>query len=205
MTPIFKMLAKFKGSLLTCLSPLWAFYLRMRGVKVGRHFTCIGRPGINIKRGTKIQLGNRVTLCNSGMANPVAEYGRCRLATVAKDAEIILHDNVGLSSCLICAATRVEIGEGTIIGGGAMILDTDFHEPLPKGGWGSDAKSVSRPVVIGKRCFIGARVIILKGVTIGDDAIVGAGAVVTRNVAVNTTVAGNPAKLLCINLKQIAH
>ena len=46
-------------------------------------------------------------------------------------------------------------------------------------------------------CFIGARAIILPGVTIGPDAIVGAGSVVTRDVAPNTIVAGNPARFIC--------
>lgn len=193
MSKLTSLLPKLKGWLLTCLSPWWAFYLRLRGVKVGDGFTCIGRPGINLKRGTRIQLGNNVTLCNTGMANPVAEYGRCRLATVGKGAEIILHDNVGLSSCLICAASKVEIGENTIIGGGAMILDTDFHQPIPGIGWGNDAASVSKPVQIGKHCFIGARAVILKGVTLGDNVVVAAGAVINRPVPENSVAYGNPA------------
>jgi acetyltransferase-like isoleucine patch superfamily enzyme len=194
-------LGKIKARLLTCGSPAWSIYLRMRGVHVGRALTCIGRPAVNRKRGTQITLGNSVTLCNSGIANPVANYGPCRFATVAAKAQIILHDQVGLSSCLICSAIKVEIGEGTIIGGGVMILDTDFHESLPGGGWGSDARSVAKPVTIGKQCFIGARAIILKGVTIGDGVVVGAGSVVTRDVPGNSVVAGNPAVVIKINNK----
>ena len=182
-----------KARVLTGFSPWWRLYLLVRGVKVGAGFTCIGRPAMNLKRGSRIVLGERVTLCNSGMANPVAEYGRCRLATVAAGAEIVLHDQVGLSSCLICCAQRVEVGQGTIIGGGAMILDTDFHPRGPQGEWLNDPKAVSRPVLIGEKCFIGARAIILKGVTIGDGAVVGAGAVVTRDVPAGAVVAGNPA------------
>jgi acetyltransferase-like isoleucine patch superfamily enzyme len=125
------------------------------------------------------------------MANPVAEGGRCRLATLSPDAKIILHDRVGISSTVICAATHVEIGEGTIIGGGAMILDTDFHPKKPDGSWETDPKSVSKPVTIGKNCFIGARVIILKGVSIGDGAVIGAGAVVSKDVIASVIAVGN--------------
>jgi len=46
-------------------------------------------------------------------------------------------------------------------------------------------------------CFIGARAIILPGVTIGPNAIVGAGSVVTKDVAPNTIVGGNPARFIC--------
>lgn len=189
-------LGNIKARFLTAGSPWWRLYLLLAGVKVGARLTCMGRPGINRKRGSRIVLGKNVTLCNTAMANPVAEGGRCRLATLATSAEIRLADGVGLSSTLICAASRVEIGEETMIGGGTMILDTDFHPRNPDGSWGSDAAAVSKPVVIGRRCFIGARAIILKGVTIGDHAVVGAGAVVTRDVPSGAVVAGNPASVI---------
>jgi maltose O-acetyltransferase len=42
--------------------------------------------------------------------------------------------------------------------------------------------------------FVGARAIILKGVSVGDDAIVGAGAVVTKDVPGWHMAFGNPAQ-----------
>lgn len=53
-----------------------------------------------------------------------------------------------------------------------------------------------QPVAIGKNVFIGARSIIMKGVTICDGAVVGAGSVVTKDVPANAIVAGNPAKVI---------
>jgi maltose O-acetyltransferase len=50
------------------------------------------------------------------------------------------------------------------------------------------------PVTIGKRAFVGARSLILPGVTVGDDAVIAAGAVVTSDVPAGTVVAGNPAR-----------
>lgn len=49
---------------------------------------------------------------------------------------------------------------------------------------------------IGKCCFIGAKAIIMPGVTIGDEVIVGSGSVVTKDVPSNCIVAGNPAKVI---------
>lgn len=50
------------------------------------------------------------------------------------------------------------------------------------------------PVVIGRGAWIGARAIILPGVTIGEGAVVAAGAVVTKDVDPHTLSAGVPAK-----------
>jgi maltose O-acetyltransferase len=52
------------------------------------------------------------------------------------------------------------------------------------------------PVDIGCDVWLGARVIVLPGVTVGDGAIVGAGAVVTRDVPPYCVAAGVPATVL---------
>jgi acetyltransferase-like isoleucine patch superfamily enzyme len=54
----------------------------------------------------------------------------------------------------------------------------------------------SKPIVIKDNVWIGARSLILKGVTIGEGSIVAAGAVVTHDVPARTVVAGNPAKIV---------
>jgi acetyltransferase-like isoleucine patch superfamily enzyme len=57
------------------------------------------------------------------------------------------------------------------------------------------------PVAIGDNVWIGAKAIILKGVTIGDGAVVAAGSVVTKDVAPGVLVAGNPARTLKSNVQ----
>ena len=49
-------------------------------------------------------------------------------------------------------------------------------------------------ITIGNNCFIGARAIILPGVTLGDRVVVGAGSVVTKSFPSDVIVAGNPAR-----------
>lgn len=44
--------------------------------------------------------------------------------------------------------------------------------------------------------FIGARALIMPGVTVGENSIVAAGEVVTKDVPANTVVAGNPAQVI---------
>jgi len=65
------------------------------------------------------------------------------------------------------------------------------------GGEYSDLDIVQTPLIIRKGAFIGARAIILPGVSsIGKYAIVGAGSVVTKEVPDYTMVAGNPARIV---------
>ncbi len=51
-------------------------------------------------------------------------------------------------------------------------------------------------VAIGNDVWIGARAIILSGVTVGDGAVIGAGAVVPRDVPPYAVAAGNPARIV---------
>lgn len=62
-----------------------------------------------------------------------------------------------------------------------------------------DAKSTDFHCVAGKVCiedhaWIGARALILSGVTIGEGAVVGAGSVVTKDIPPYAIVAGTPAR-----------
>ena len=76
-----------------------------------------------------------------------------------------------------------------------MILDNNFHQLDPQTGWRNEYVENARPIQIGEFVFIGARAIILKGVTIGDHAVIGAGAIVTRDVPAHHLAAGNPAQV----------
>jgi acetyltransferase-like isoleucine patch superfamily enzyme len=57
---------------------------------------------------------------------------------------------------------------------------------------------------IGRRCFIGARSIILPGVEIGDECVIGAGSVVTKSIPARSLVAGNPARIIRSNIEIIS-
>lgn len=60
----------------------------------------------------------------------------------------------------------------------------------------SSIVSNAKPVRLCSGCFIGARAVILPGLTIGAGSAVGAGAVVTRDVQPKTLVGGVPAKVI---------
>ncbi len=55
-------------------------------------------------------------------------------------------------------------------------------------------KGCKSPIIIGNRVWIGARAMILPGVTIGDGAILGAQSTLTKDIPPYTVFAGSPAK-----------
>jgi acetyltransferase-like isoleucine patch superfamily enzyme len=167
-----------------------------RGVRLLGAVQFVGRPIITVFPDSLVELGSGVRLNSARRANPLGCFQPCVLRTLRPSAQLRLGDRVGLSSAAVCAALQVEIGEGTLLGAGTMVMDTDFHQAVGDWDWNDDFSAGARPVRIGKGVFIGTRAIILKGVTIGDRARVGAGAVVTRDVPPGAVVAGNPARLI---------
>jgi len=173
--------------------PLWRCYARQRRANVHPSVVMNGRPLIRCVRGGTLEIREGVKINTRVASNPVIGRSRTSLIVMAPGARMTIGAHVGMSGVCICAANSVEIGEKTIIGADALITDTDFHSPLPDGGWSNDAVGTSAPVKIGKGCFIGARAIILKGVTLGDGVVVAAGALLTRDVPAQHLAIGNPA------------
>ena len=139
--------------------------------------------------------GDGVAIGSSVRANPLGLPHPSALRALTPGARLIVGRGVGMSATVLCAAASIEVGEGTIFGAGAMVLDNDFHQPLGEWAWGNDPLTSARPIKIGRGVFIGARAIILKGVTIGDRAVVGAAAVVTKDVPAYHVAVGNPARV----------
>ena len=83
----------------------------------------------------------------------------------------------------------IHIGEESYITSGSMVLTHDF------------CRDIKTDTYIGKRCFIGANVIVMPGVNIGDSVVIGCGAVVTKDVPSGSIVAGNPVRVLRTNIK----
>ena len=85
----------------------------------------------------------------------------------------------------------IELGNDVAVGQQVLIL-TQTHRLGP-----SERRAdvlTSAPVTIGDGCWIGARAVILPGVTIGPGAVVAAGAVVREDVPPDVLVAGVPAR-----------
>jgi acetyltransferase-like isoleucine patch superfamily enzyme len=139
-----------------------------------------------------IRLGRGVTLCSRPSGNSIGVPQRMHI-TVSRSGKLEIGDGSGLSGSSIYAMDRIAIGRRVLVGSGSLIMDNDAH-PLSPVARKRGGRPESSPVSIGDDVFLGARSIVLKGVSIGEGAIVGAGAVVTKDVPPFTIVVGNPAK-----------
>lgn len=178
--------------------------MKMTKVKYGKKLLLKGMPVIFNKKGASLVIGDNCCIKSSFLSNLVGLYSKTIIVTRSPDAEIIIGNNVGISGATIYARKSIRIGDNTAIGGNCKILDNDFH-PIeyedrnrlmndPNGG---DSDLVpSKPIVIGRNCFIGCNSIILKGTILGDGCVVGAGAVVSGKFEENSVIVGNPAKVI---------
>ena len=100
--------------------------------------------------------------------------------------KLILHDGVFINnSCSFNCMERIEIGNGTMMGEGVRFYDHDHvytAEKIEKWQWST------APIRVGRDCWIGSNVTILKGVTIGDNTIIGAGCLVRKDIPSNSVV-----------------
>jgi acetyltransferase-like isoleucine patch superfamily enzyme len=153
-------------------------------------------PIIQRYRGSRINLGNGLTLRSWYSTNPLAPNHPVVLATRTAHAVIHVGVDCGLTGATLVAAERIEIGDRVAVGANATIVDTDFHPLDPAARQQRFLAGKHAPVIIEDEVFIGMHSLILKGVTIGRGSVVGAGSVVTGDIASGTIVAGNPARFV---------
>ena len=85
-----------------------------------------------------------------------------------------LGKNVQINSKFVFDATLLEIGDNTVVGGGAIIIGHVVERGILK----------LKKVKIGKNVTIGSHATIMPGCEIGDNAIIGASAVLLKNTKV---------------------
>ncbi len=95
--------------------------------------------------------------------------------------------------CFFDCLAKVTLGRSVMVGMGVTIVTSD-HPVGPDGR--PQGQVVGRDVVIGDRAWLGARSMILPGVTVGEGAVISAGAVVTRDCRPYAVYAGVPARLI---------
>jgi len=186
---------------LTALQPLLRMMLSAKGALVGSDVRLNGRARVSLAARGTLRLGDRVTLSSLWTHNSLEARGPTILKTLAPGASITIGSDSGLTSVTISSNVRVTIGERVLVGAGVLITDSDHH-PVDIVPWsarrraGMAEPSDSHSVVIEDDVFVGARSIVLKGVTIGRGSVIGAGSVVVSSVPSGVVAAGNPCRVI---------
>lgn len=141
-----------------------------------RHCSCEVRQLISEITGRKIPASTEIRL-------PFySDYGR----NIKLGERVFINANV-----MMVDLGGITIEDDVLIGPGAYLISVNLQlKPEHR------KELELKPVVIKKNVWIGAKAMILPGVTVGENAVVAAGAVVTKDVPANTEVAGLPAKVI---------
>ncbi len=160
---------------------LWAKWALRRATSVGARVRLFGKASI-INEGTMI-IGERVQLIST--ITPLE-------LVAANGGKLIIGDRSFINyGCSIAAQQLVQIGANCQIGTYVIMMDNDFHRLEPERRL---ERPPSAPIILKDNVWLGARVIVLNGVTIGEGSVVGAGSVVTRDIPPRSLAVGMPAK-----------
>ena len=144
--------------------------------RVGADPVVLGDP---IVKGDDLEIGDRFQIWSAHRLTSVTGPGRIRIGNgVFINAGVVVYSDVAIT-----------IEDDVALANEVYVMDTSSH-----GIEGREAHAA--PVVIGAGTWVGARAIVLPGVTIGKRVVVGAGAVVTKDVPDEVLVAGNPARVI---------
>ncbi|MBI2437405.1 MAG: acyltransferase [Lentisphaerae bacterium] len=113
-----------------------------------------------------------------------------------KNGDIILGERVNIGfNCEVFSGSRVVLGADTLVAAYCYFIGGD-HAPQDVAASVTQQGARSLGIEIGQRCWFGAGVKLLDGITVGENAIIGAGAVVTRPVPAYAVAMGVPARVV---------
>jgi len=172
------------------------FWMRCCGVKVGDDTIVRGWCYFWRNPKAQLRLGEQVRLNSGIVENPVS--GGHRLALIAGHEGACLEIGAGsaISASIIYARQSIKIGKRVMIGAGCAIYDNDFHSVHFEDRHHGNINIETAPIVIEDDVWLGAEVMVLKGVCIGKGSVIGARSVVTREIPPNVLAVGSPAKVV---------
>ena len=170
----------------------------IKGISFGKQLNV--SSSLYVKKGlnSDIIIGDNFTFTSGECFNPLCRNVRGCIVT-EPGASIIIGNNVGMSSPCVWAHSNITIGNRVNIGGDCILMDSDAHSInyIDRRKCELDKKNKKDvPIVIGDDVLIGARCIILKGVTIGERSVIGSGSIVTKSIPADCIAGGNPCKII---------
>lgn len=160
-------------------------YYRLRGVRLG---------GYVWLRAVEIPRDHRAVVIEGGAALDRGVVLLCSGPATGSPKIVIGRGTYINRNTMLDATESLVIGRECAIGPGCYLTDHDH-------GFAPDTAPLalpmlSKPTRLEDRVWLGANVIVLKGVTIGTGSVIGAGSVVTRDVPAGSVAVGNPARVI---------
>lgn len=168
------------------------------GISYGKGCRFEGRIWLSVDDGAKVKIGDGCHITGGRFTNRIARDLASSISA-ASGASISIGSGCGISSSCIWAHKDIRIGRNVNIGADCIIMDHDAHSlnHVQRHCYKDDQSgTASAPISIGDDAFVGARTIVLKGVSIGERSVVGAGSVVTCDIPSDEIWAGNPARFI---------
>ncbi len=165
------------------------------GIKLGAGCRFYGLPILRRHPRSDITIGSCCQFRSAEWSNLAGLNHRCVISTMKEKAILYIGANCGFSGATIATEASVVIGDRVMVGANCFISDTDWH-PLAPMQRAAGERGTSKPVTIENDVWLGANVVVLKGVCIGEGSVVAANSVVVQSIPAGVLAAGNPAKPL---------
>ena len=163
--------------------------LKLKGVQLKGISYFAGRTYATRQKGSSIEIGAGCRFMSKDIGNLIGLNHRCVLATGSKNAKLQIGEKCSFSGVSIWCFDSVRLGNNVRVGANVTIMDGDAHQNDPRAG-------KNKAIEIEDNVWIGASVIVLKGVTIGTNSVIGAGSVVVKSIPSNVIAAGNPCRVI---------
>lgn len=133
----------------------------------------------------RVELGERVKMSRWGEFLLMGEDAEIRLGhhTTVESARFIAH-----------GGTRLEVGPDCMFAYDVEIRTSDGHSILDAGS--GERINPDKSIRIGEHVWIGARSVVLKGVSIGNDSVVATGSIVSQDLGAGVVAGGIPARAI---------
>lgn len=160
-------------------------------------------------------IGSGTFIWNSDISRDVSIAEHCKIRGCKITGKVTVGKRTSLwgpDISIYGVVNGVDIGRYCSVGQGVLIYEYNHktHSPssyfvnqnIFSGSMRDDITSKGK-VSIGNDVWIGARAIVLSGISVGDGAIIGAGSVVAHDILPYSIVAGNPAKVIGYRFEQV--
>lgn len=160
------------------------FTLKFNKIKIGKNTIIKRKNEFKLSSNAEIKIGN----------NSILKESSFFLLTKPRP-KLLIGDHVGIGrNSYIAIKSTLNIGSYTRTGHNLTILDNEHdtknHDYI------MNQNAIIKEISIGKDCWIGSNVTILKGVRIHDGAVIGASSLVNKEIGPNEIWAGNPARFI---------